>query len=117
MARPLFLTLLMAALIACGIVVSSCGGPEETDKADKCKLPDLAPGEIPSPDELLPPREDCPELYEGREGPPTAPPGGPAVSPPSPGGGPGIDPGGPEICATPEQRTPCIPDCRTTGAC
>ena len=117
MARLLFLTVLATALIACGIVVSGCGGSGGTDEADKCKLPDLAPGEIPSPDQVLPPREDCPELYEGREGAPTGPPPSPGVSPAPPGGAPGVDPGGPEVCATPQQRTPCIPDCRTTGAC
>jgi hypothetical protein len=116
MPRPLFLALLATALIACGVVVSSCSSPGETEQADKCKLPDLAPGEIPSPDELLPPREECPELYEGRSGPPGAPPQGPPISP-APGGAPGIDPGGAEICATPEQRTPCVPDCRTTDLC
>ena len=68
------LTLMATWLIACGMVASSCGGVGGTAEADRCKLPELAPGEIPSPDELLPPREECPELYEPGDGSAPLPP-------------------------------------------
>src|ERR1700742_3000371 len=97
-ARTLFSRSSVSLLaVACAAVVASCGMPGGVEQADNCKMPELAPGEIPSPEEILPPPEECPELYEGSgSGSSVGVPEGPGISPPT-GGGPGVDPGGPEI--------------------
>ncbi|HEX2415023.1 MAG TPA: hypothetical protein VHJ37_07395 [Thermoleophilaceae bacterium] len=109
-------------LIVGGIVASSCGSVGGTAEADPCKLPELAPGEIPSPDEVLPPREECPELYEPGDGSAPLPPvpdydnpvGPPEV--PDPG-----DPRDPEpYVPPPDEPSPYGPDeqdCSDTVLC
>ena len=82
-------------LVACALIASGCGPLGGQSGSSKCQL-HLAPGEIPSVDEVLPPRDECPKLYKGR-------PGAPPVNIPQP-----VSPGSPPERKNPYDDNPCL---------
>jgi hypothetical protein len=101
---------LKTMLIAVIVLLAGCGGDGGYRDAERCRP---VPGNLAG----LPDKEKCPEAYRGRAPDPNVPsvPGPPQSEPPQPT--PPLPPQGPDVCATPQQRTPCVPDCRTTGSC
>ncbi len=81
------------ALAAGTLVTTGCGPLGSQIGSDRCELR-LAPGEIPSVDKVLPPRDECPDLYKGR-------PGAPPVSLPP------VSPGSPPDRKNPYDENPC----------
>lgn len=95
--------LLIAALAVLAFVYFAADSPLSADKPESCTLtpvstPNYNPLDgqadtpLPEPGELLPSREECPDLYEGSDDRGTAPPV------------PGFDPGG--APSLPEPKLP-----------
>ncbi|MCB0877175.1 MAG: hypothetical protein KDB46_13385 [Solirubrobacterales bacterium] len=95
----------VAAVAVYAVASHDSSDPDSYLSEDRCQpvddMSDPGDGYIPSPDELLPDPEACPEFYEGNED---------AVAPPI-----AVDPGGGSEPVTPPAEDPCASGASLNG--